>query len=113
MDYSEFNKYTEIKLDGIPFCRAFEDVNKHTFIIEPLFYSQLIGFKRLVSASDFERIMEAIENIIKKNKKVIFTENYLDAYTNLVDYIYLEIHDITDPLCIFIEDKSRGSDYGD
>ena len=28
-------------------------------------------------------------------------------------YVILEITDITDPLHIFVEDKSRGSDYGD
>ena len=27
--------------------------------------------------------------------------------------IYLTIQDVCDPLLIFVEDKSRGSDYGD
>ena len=47
------------------------------------------------------------------NKKVVFTANYESPLTEAEGYIYLEITDVTDPLKIYAEDKSRGSDYGD
>ena len=54
-----------------------------------------------------------MEEVVRKNKKVVFTADFENPQTEVEGYIYLEIHDITDPLCIFVEDKSRGSDYGD
>ena len=53
--------------------------------------------------------------VVKKNRKVVFTAEYEYPQTEPQDdeYIYLEIFDITDPLKIYVEDKSRGSDYGD
>ena len=50
---------------------------------------------------------------MKKNKKIIFTANYETPQTEKEGFIYLEITDVTDPLHIYVEDKSRGSDYGD
>ena len=57
--------------------------------------------------------MEAIDLVIKKNHKVIFTADFENPWITREGFIYREIQDITDPLCIFVEDKSRGSDYGD
>lgn len=39
--------------------------------------------------------------------------DYEVPLTHAENYIYQEITDITDSLGIFVEDKSRGSDYGD
>ena len=50
---------------------------------------------------------------MRKNKKVIFIGDYETNTFEKDGYIVLEITDITDPLHIFVEDKSRGSDYGD
>ena len=58
-------------------------------------------------------IVEEILKSVKKNQKVVFTGNYECPLTNVEGFVYLEINDITDPLKIFVEDKSRGSDYGD
>ena len=52
-------------------------------------------------------------NIVKKHKRVIFTSNYEFQQKKKEGYIYREIEDVCDPLLIFVEDKSRGSDYGD
>ena len=40
-------------------------------------------------------------------------QEYEAYFEEIEGYIYLEITDITDPLKIYAEDKSRGSDYGD
>lgn len=45
---------------------------------------------------------------------MIFTGEFEHPLTRADDeYIILEIFDITNRLQIFVEDKSRGSDYGD
>ena len=51
--------------------------------------------------------------LIKKNEKVIFTWSYDSPFMEKDGFIYREISDISDPLKIYVEDKSRGSDYGD
>ena len=50
---------------------------------------------------------------MRRNKKVIFIGDFETNTFEKDGYIILEITDITDPLQIFVEDKSRGSDYGD
>ena len=54
-----------------------------------------------------------METIVKKNKRVIFAGDFEEPLTrrNVDDFIILEIFDITDKLQIYVEDKSRGSDY--
>ena len=54
-----------------------------------------------------------MEELVKKNKKIVFTGNFENPLTEIDNYIFLEITDVTDHLKIFAEDKSRGSDYGD
>ncbi|HBS10188.1 MAG TPA: hypothetical protein DEA28_00375 [Firmicutes bacterium] len=61
----------------------------------------------------FELIMNKLYEIVLNNKKVIFTADYEYPACYKEGFIYREITDITDPLLIFVEDKSRGSDYGD
>ena len=51
--------------------------------------------------------------LFKKNEKVVFVGNFEYPQTEVEGYIFLEVTDVTDPLQIFVEDKSRGSDYGD
>jgi hypothetical protein len=51
--------------------------------------------------------------LVKRNKKVVFTGNFENPLTDVDNYIYLEVTDVTDTLQIYAEDKSRGSDYGD
>ena len=91
---------------------AYKDDEGNSFYVEPGFYDGLRGFKEK-RAEDFDRIMAAIDETIKKNHKVIFTADFEYPWITREGYIYREIHDITDPLLIFVEDKSRGSDYGD
>ena len=55
-----------------------------------------------------------MERVVLKNKKVVFVGTFEYPQTEVEDdYIFYEITDITNPLKIFVEDKSRGSDYGD
>ena len=114
MKYPEFDHLKIIEDKNNPFCTLYEYESGERFYIEPAFYTQLMGFKEH-RLEEFSRILKKMEEVVKKNKKVIFTAEFEYPQTEVDDeeYIILEIFDITDPLKIYVEDKSRGSDYGD
>lgn len=113
MIYEEFKNFESEKDINNPFSSLYIINEEERFYIEPVFYTQLMGFKDLHPTS-FPSIVEALIEKVHKYKHVVFTGNYEFIQTEVDDsYIYLEITDITDPLQIYVEDKSRGSDYGD
>ena len=112
MKYVEFENLKQIEDKNNPFSSLYELETGESFYIEPVFYTMLQGFKDH-HPDKYPLIVEEILKSVKKNQKVVFTGNYECPLTNVEGYVYLEINDITDPLKIFVEDKSRGSDYGD
>ncbi len=113
MIYEEFKQYKLVKDSNNPFCNHCVLDSGEDFYIEPVFYTQLHGFKERHTAEDYQRIINQMIEIVKKNKKVVFVGNFEFPQTEVEGYIFLEITDVTDPLKIFVEDKSRGSNYGD
>ena len=111
MNYEEFSQYKEIT--DSKFVKKYECENGNSFFVEPAFYTQLQGFKDRHPIDEYQRIINRMIEIVKKNKKVVFVGNFEYPQTEVEGFIFLEITDITDPLQIFVEDKSRGSDYGD
>ena len=108
----EFEQFTVLKNEEYPFATkySFEDC---IFYIEPMFISQLEGMKKL-RKDEFSKFWNGFLDTIRKYKKVVFVYDYENPYIkDLEGFIYREITDISDPLHIFVEDKSRGSDYGD
>ena len=112
MKYVEFEHLKIIEDKKNPFSILYELEDGSRFYIEPVFYTMLQGFKDH-HPDKYPLIVEEILKSVKKNQKVVFTGNYECPLTNVEGFVYLEINDITDPLKIFVEDKSRGSDYGD
>ena len=113
MIYPEFSEFRQEIDKENPFSNLYYLDSGECFYVEPVFYTHLRGFKDL-REKEFPRIIERMIDVVKKNKKVIFTGNFECPQTlTSDDFIILEINDITDPLQIFVEDKSRGSDYGD
>lgn len=113
MNYQEFKEYKEVKDPHNPFCRHYVLDSGESFYVEPVFYTQLQGFKDRHDETSYQRIINRMIEVVKKNKKVVFVGNFEYPQTEVDGYIFLEITDITDPLQLFVEDKSRGSDYGD
>ena len=111
-EYEEFKQLKIIEDKNNPFCTLYELEDGSRFYLEPAFYTQMQGFKER-REEDYPRIINQMLEVVKRNKKVVFTAEYENPQTEVEGYIYLEITDITDPLKIFVEDKSRGSDYGD
>lgn len=112
MDYIEFAAYRAYQdpLNGL--VHAYVDEEGNLFYVEPGFYDGLLGFKERRPEA-FPRIMEELDRLVKSLHKVIFTADFENPWIDREGFIYREIADITDPLLIFVEDKSRGSDYGD
>ena len=112
MDYPEFHPY---RLDPDPensLVHRYVDDAGNVFYVEPGFYDAVLGFKEK-RGERFDELMAAIDATIKENHRVIFTADFENPWISREGFIYREIFDITDPLHIFVEDKSRGSDYGD
>ena len=112
MDYPEFNDYKAINDPLNHLVHLYEDELGNRFYVEPGFYDGLIGFKEK-RAERFDELMKALDDTVKKEHRVIFTADFEYPWITREGYIYREIFDLTDPLKIFVEDKSRGSDYGD
>ena len=112
MKIKEFEHLKDITDKDNPFIPHYEIEEGVDFYIEPIFYTQLQGFKER-HEDKYYLIIEALLERVKKNKKVIFVGDFETNTFERDGYIILEITDITDPLHIFVEDKSRGSDYGD
>ena len=111
-EYPEFAHLRQEIDPNNPFCALFFYESGESFYLEPVFYTHLMGFKDHYK-DQYHLIIEKMEELVKKNKKIVFTGNFENPLTAVDNYIYLEITDVTDPLHIFAEDKSRGSDYGD
>ena len=111
-DYPEWKHLRKEVDPNNPFCALYFYPSGESFYLEPVFYTQLMGFKDHF-ADKYELIIKRMEELVKKNKKIVFTGNFENPLTEIDNYIFLEITDVTDHLKIFAEDKSRGSDYGD
>ena len=111
-DYVEFQHLRKETDPNNPFCALFFLESGESFYLEPVFYTQLMGFKDHFPEK-YHLIIERMIELVKKNKKIVFTGNFDHPLTEIDNYIYLEITDVTDALQIYAEDKSRGSDYGD
>ena len=108
-----WNNLTKLADNNNPFCSFFAYDENNQFYVEPIFYSKLESM--LTHHPDKkEIILKKMEEIVKKNHHVVFVGNFEFPQTEVDDsYIFLELEDITNPLNIYVEDKSRGSDYGD
>ena len=112
MKYKEWENLKVIEDKNNPFSTLFELETGERFYIEPAFYTQFTNFLEILP-QHHDIIVEKMRELVVLNKKVVFTLDFESPLTKVDDYAYLEITDVTDPLGIYVEDKSRGSDYGD
>ena len=111
-EYEEFKHLFKKEDPNNPFSALYFLESGESFYIEPVFYTQLMGFKDHFQ-EQYPLIIQRMMELVKRNKKVVFTGNFENPLTEVDNYIYLEVTDVTDALQIYAEDKSRGSDYGD
>lgn len=111
MDYTLFKDFETFEDDASRTCGCFIYKGNY-FIIEPNFYTQLKALEENLN-DDFILVFNKLLDTVSKNKKVIFTGDFEFPCVYKDDYIYREFSDLCNPLGIFLENKSRGSDYGD
>lgn len=112
MSYEEFKEFKLVKDEENPFSYHFVIDESTDFYLEPVVFTQLHGFQER-HPDKYDLIIKTMVEKVKSLKKVIFVGDFENYFTEKEGYVYLELIDITDPLKIFVEDKSRGSDYGD
>lgn len=113
MNQPEFEKYKSLSDPHNPFCSLYELDDGSSFYIEPIFYTHLKAYEEHFK-DRYQEILDKMEEVVRRNKKVVFTGNYECPQTEVEGYIFLEIQDITNPLQIFIDDKSNpDSDWKD
>ena len=110
---NEFFNQFKVEIDkNHPFLVHVIIDGESDFYYEPMVYTQLEGFKER-HEDKFPLIINEMINRVRKNKHVLFVGDFESYFEEIEGYIVLEITDITNSLKIFVEDKSRGSDYGD
>lgn len=112
MDYKEFLDLHKVMDPRYPMIQRYQYEDGSIFYIEPVFYTKLLRFAERVP-DRYQDILNEMERIVKKNKRVVFTGNFDMPFVDIEDFVYREITDITNALQIFVLDISRGSDYGD
>ena len=112
MNFEEFKEYKCLKDQLHPFSPHYIVNDEDDFYIEPVCFTQLQGFKER-HPDKYDLIIETLKKRVLELKKVVFVGDFENYFTEIDGYVYMEITDITNSLKIFVEDKSRGSDYGD
>ena len=110
MNYEEFSDLEELSESKFIKCFSFKSGEK--FYIEPAFYTQLMSLKEIYP-NEFPKVIDQMKKVACEKKIVSFVYDYENPFFPVEGSIYLEITDVTDPIHVFYEDKSRGSDYGD
>ncbi len=94
------------------FATCYENDDGSIFYIEPQFYTYLQGYKAL-RKERYQEILDQMDKIVRKNRKVVFVGQDDNPLVECDGAIYLSAMDVADSIQVLVEDKSRGSDYGD
>ncbi|MDR0934925.1 MAG: hypothetical protein LBM03_01300 [Erysipelotrichaceae bacterium] len=112
MKFEQIKNLKKIADSKIPFVELYETDSGDLFYVEPIFLTKLNLMLDHYPLKEAE-ISKEMERLVKLYKRVVFTGAFDSPLVDSEDYIYIELEDITNKLHIFVEDKSRGSDYGD
>ena len=94
------------------FATCYRNKDGSIFYVEPQFYTYLQGYKMLRPES-YQSILDKMDEIVHKNRKVVFIGQEDNPLVETDHAIYLTAIDVADQARVLVEDKSRGSDYGD
>ncbi len=112
MNYEEFNDLISLQDEHTSFIRGFQFPTGEKFYIEPTFYTQLMIFKE-IQPENFDKVIQQLKKTAFERKNVIFVNDFENPFIEIEGFKLLEFTDVTDPINVYFEDKSRGSDYGD
>lgn len=111
-DYKEWKNRKKLIDLRARYATCYENEDGSRFYIEPQFYTCLQAYKMLRPES-YQNILNKLDEIVKKNRVVCFIGQEDNPLEDIDDAIYLTAIDVADRAQVLVEDKSRGSDYGD
>lgn len=97
------------------FSTLYKNEDGTMFYIEPVFYDGLQYYKQM-RPDAFQKILDEMDRRVKQHKLVVFVGDEDDPITIIDDgvkCVYLCIHDITEYLGIFVQEKNAKTDYTD
>ena len=92
-EYEEWKQLRKEVDPNNPFSALFFYESGECFYLEPVFYTQLMGFKDHYPEK-YHLIIAKMEELVKKNKKIVFTGNFENPLTEVDNFIFLEINKI-------------------
>ncbi len=113
MEMKEFEVFKTVVDEKYPRINKYELDDGSTFFVEPNFYTQLLYAKEHF-LEKFDQIINKMIEIVKRNRKIIFTADYEAPVVYLDDYYYREIDDVLGELKLTFDNKGNPhSDWKD
>lgn len=93
-------------------AKCYKNKDGSIFYVEPGFY-KLLQALRNVYPDRFDEVLKKMDELTSANELVVYVCDEENPLIDVEKAKYITIFDITDSLGLLLEDKSRGSDYGD
>lgn len=93
-------------------AKCYKNKDGSIFYVEPGFYKAFEALKNIYS-DRIDDVLRKMDELTSSNKKVVYVSDPDDPLVIVEKAKYITIFDLTDSIGLLLEDKSRGSDYGD
>ena len=113
MEMIEFDKYNKIIDPEYKNINLYELEDGSKFYVEPNFYTQLLYIKDHFF-DKYDEVIDKIIEIVKRNKKMIFTADFENPVVYKEGFYYREIGDILGEVKLHFDNKGNpDSDWKD
>lgn len=93
-------------------AKCYKNKDGSIFYVEPGFYKAFEALKNIYP-DRIDDVLRKMDELTSSNKKVVYVSDPDDPLVIVEKTKYITIFDLTDSIGLLLEDKSRGSDYGD
>lgn len=93
-------------------AKCYKNKDGSIFYVEPGFYKAFEALKNIYP-DRIDDVLRKMDELTSSNKKVVYVSDPDDPLVIVEKAKYIAIFDLTDSIGLLLEDKSRGSDYGD
>ena len=93
-------------------AKCYKNKDGSIFYVEPGFYKAFEALKNIYP-DRIDDVLRKMDELTSSNKKVVYVSDPDDPLVIVEKAKYITIFDLTDSIVLLLEDKSRGSDYGD
>lgn len=93
-------------------AKCYKNKDGSIFYVEPGFYKAFEALKNIYP-DRIDDVLRKMDELTSSNKKVVYVSDPDDPLVIVEKAKYITIFDLTDSIGLLLEDKSRGSDYGD